>query len=141
MQFKKTLVFVFICLSFLACCNNDDDNQNETQEHAIHGTWNLSNVSGGFVGIDIDYNRGEVVWTFNDNNKQLIVENNIMTTGPEQIYSGLNTGNYTYEIQEIEDTEVLYIDGNTRGVISISNTTLTIDDGVAADGFLTTFER
>ena len=141
MKFKNILLSIFICLTIFASCNNDNDNQNETDEHAIHGTWNLSNVTGGFVGIDIDYNLGEVVWTFNDTNNQLTIENNIMTTGPEDIYAGLDSGNYTYEIQELADAEVLYIDGNMRGVISISNTTLTIDDGVAADGFLTTFER
>ena len=142
MRFQKIILIVFISFGFLTCCNEEDnENPNTSENHAIHGSWNLTNVSGGLIGINIDYNLGEVIWTFNDNNNQLVIENNIMTAGPEDIYAGLDSGNYSYEIQELNGTETLYISNDERGIILFLDTTLQIDDGVAADGFLTTFER
>ena len=71
----------------------------------------------------------------------LIVENNIITTGPEDIYAGLDSGTYNIEIVEDGETETLFINDTERGVIILLKATLKIDDGLASDGFITEFER
>ena len=102
----------------------------------------MKNVSGGLIGIDIDYEPGEVTWNFNVANNSLIVQNNITTTGPEDVYAGLDSGTYSFQVQQNGDTEVLYVNDAVRGVIVVlSENKLTIDDGLDVDGFATEFER
>lgn len=112
-----------------------------TEEVTINGTWDLKNVSGGFAGIDVNYNQGDVLWTFNQDDNTLIVENNIMTTDPESTYARLESGTYTYEVEQNEGSQILLIDGNDTGEINLSADTLTIDDESGADGFIMTFVR
>ena len=138
MKIKKLSLLLILSLIFFTSCNNDDDS---TQVETVNGIWNLSKVWGGLQGINIDYNLGEVKWNFNLNNNTLTVENNIMTTGPEDIYAGLESGTYNIEIIQSGGTETLYIDNNERGVLILLENNLIIDDGLAADGFITEFER
>lgn len=134
----------FALLLFASCDNEADPTQElviqEIQEQEIQETWNLKNVNGGMIGLNIDYNSGEVIWTFQESTNKLIIQNNIESTGPEDIYAGLDSGTYDYEILEDNESQVLYIDGSLRGVLLITNSTLTIDDGIAADGYITSFE-
>jgi hypothetical protein len=134
----------FALLFFASCDNEADPTQElviqEIQEQEIQETWNLKNVNGGMIGLNIDYNSGEVIWTFQESTNKLIIQNNIESTGPEDIYAGLDSGTYDYEILEENESQVLYIDGSLRGVLLITNSTLTIDDGIAADGYITSFE-
>lgn len=131
-------LYILIGFGLLTSCKNDDVS---THEETISGIWNLKNVSGGLQGINIDYNEGEVQWNFNPSNKTLIVENNIITTGPEDIYAGLDSGTYNYEIQQDAETQTLFINDVQRGIIILLNDNLKIDDGLATDGFITEFER
>ena len=80
-------------------------------------------------------------WEFNLENNTLIVENNIMTTGPEDIYAGLDSGIYEIRIEENEEIESLFIDDTKRGIIIFLNDNLKIDENFASDGFITEFER
>jgi hypothetical protein len=135
----RVLALLIILIGLLSSCNNDDDNS--LSQEGINGSWNLKNVTGGFIGVNIDYNQGDVIWTFNCQNNSLVVENNIITTGPEDIYAGLDTGSYSYIIEQNGDVETLFIDGNERGNIELQNNILKIDDGIIADGFITLFEK
>jgi len=135
----RALALLMILIGLLSSCNNDDDNS--LSQEGINGSWNLKNVTGGFIGVNIDYNQGDVIWTFNSQNNSLVVENNIITTGPEDIYAGLDTGSYSYIIEQNGDVETLFIDGNERGNIELQNNILKIDDGIIADGFITLFEK
>ncbi|WP_299890252.1 hypothetical protein [uncultured Lacinutrix sp.] len=134
-------VKLFILLIFVMGCQNNDIDSSENLTDTINGTWNLKNVYGGLMPIDIDYNIGEVKWTFNDANGNVIVENNIITTGPEDVYSGLDSGTYTYEIQIINNIEVLYVNNAEMGVLQLLNNNLDIDNGLASDGYITSFKR
>jgi len=134
----KLLVWLIIGVGFLSACKNDDLSPKKA---SINGIWNLKNVSGGFVGVDIDYTEGQVIWNFNPTNTTLIVEKNIVTTGPESIYSGLDNGTYSYEIKTNGDTQTLYIDAIEHGLLMITDSTLSIDNGIASDGFITLYER
>ncbi len=123
---------------FIAGCENDDD---LTPGQPINGSWNLTNVAGGLAGVNIDYKKGEVKWHFDSKSGNLTVENLIDSTGPEDIYAGLDSGTYSYEIRQEGESNVLYIDNSKRGILTIVDNTLKIDDGLIADGFITQFER
>tara|TARA_B100001105_G_scaffold241774_1_gene221423 strand:+ start:641 stop:1042 length:402 start_codon:yes stop_codon:yes gene_type:complete len=132
----KKLLYIFLGLSLMFGCSDDESNQTET----LNGIWNLKNVSGGLAGINIDYNQGDVKWSFNLENNTLIVENNIITTGPEDIYAGLESGTYNIEITQSGEIQTLFINNTERGVLILLNDNLKIDEGFA-DGFITEFER
>ncbi|MEZ4875613.1 MAG: hypothetical protein R2793_09270 [Flavobacteriaceae bacterium] len=135
---------IFLILLFLAtetlstgCHKKSDDANNETN---LNGTWHLKHLSGGFVGIDIEYQRGEVVWTFNESTLKVTVENNIDPADLNYPFSGLPTGSYDYEITVSDGTQYLSIEGAEQGALTVSSTSLVLDDR-PADGFLRTFER
>ena len=105
-----TLLFI-IGIGLLNSCSSDDDNTTLPDE-SINGVWNLKNASFGLSPTTIDYNLGDVIWTFNQN-ATLIVENNIIT---EDIYSvGLESGTYDYEIEQNGNSQTLYINSDQRG--------------------------
>jgi hypothetical protein len=133
----KKLLFLLVFIPLVFACSDDESNQTET----LNGIWNLKNVSGGLAGINIDYNQGDVKWSFNLENNTLIVENNIITTGPEDIYAGLESGTYNIEITQSGEIQTLFINNTERGVLILLNDNLKIDDGLYADGFITEFER
>lgn len=130
---KKYMIFIIIGL--LIGCDTES-----TETLIIHGVWNLKNVTGGFSGINIDYSTGDVQWNFKTDGT-LIIDNTILTTGPENIYAGLDSGTYNYVIEHDGEMQTLFVNTVKRGIINQINNTLQIDDDVAADGFLTEFER
>jgi hypothetical protein len=138
----KNILLPLLLISTLVLttsCKKDDDDTN--QPATISGNWNLKNVSGGFAGIDIDYTAGQVIWNFNLETQILTVQNNIITIGPEDIYAGFESGTYDFEIQENEDTKALLVDGADIGDVILLDDVLQLDEGVAVDGFMKTFER
>ncbi|MEL6975036.1 MAG: hypothetical protein AAGL29_06530 [Bacteroidota bacterium] len=137
MKTISVLAAIAVSALFLSC-NNDDD---ATPLESISGTWKMQNVSGGLQGVDIDYSEGDVDWTFDTDSQTVRIENRIDNTGPEDIYAGLDTGSYPYEIQQLGETEILYLNDELMGGIVISNNTLTIDSGSDADGLVTLFVR
>lgn len=133
----KRIIICLLFSFFISSCHSDD---NETAQNELFSSWTLKNVSGGLLGLNIDYTQEEVTWTFTQDNLQVV--NNIITAGPEDIYAGHETGTYNYSIElDSNDQEVLFIEGVERGVLNIDNNTLYIDDGIAADGFMSTFEK
>lgn len=127
-----TLLIAIIFLSLTSCDKNND----ELQE--IEGVWNLHNVSGGFAGINIDYSIGEVTWDFKSATEQVSIKNNIESTGPEQIYSGPETGSYNFDIKS---SDVLEIENLKKGEFNIKGDTLVLSDGDVADGLTTIFVK
>lgn len=135
-----TLLSVFLSILFTGC-KTPDDGIITLSENMLGNSWSLQRVSGGLAGINITYSMGEVTWTFDESTLELHVQNNIVTTGPEDIYAGYETGVYSYEIQNDNGNDILFIDNLERGIITFNNNTLHIDDGVAADGMLTEFQQ
>lgn len=135
----KTWLYLLFTLSILgiSCCNDDDDNS-ETQ--AIAGEWNLKHVQGGIAGVNDTYDDGVIVWAFSDNGATLVVENN---NTEDVIYDGLESGTYSCSYLTTNGTTVSLIVDETIGLgfVTIDGTTMTLDENVAADGFLLTFER
>ena len=100
----------------------------------------MRNVQGGFIGIDIDFNRDVIVWTFNENTQVLTVENAVDPSDTNYPFSGLPTGSYTFEVNDVDGTAILQIEGADQGEYIVTATTLMIDDR-PADGYLRTFEK
>ena len=135
---RSVFYLLFIsCVVLFSSCNNNEITLLET----INGTWHMKNVQGGLSGIDLDYNPEEVKWTFNLQNNILEVENNITTNGPHSIYAGLESGTYNFEIQQNWQEQTLYVNNNKQGVLILIGNNLKIDDDIAADGFITEFEK
>lgn len=137
---KKSLAIFILSLFSITNtgCDNDDS---VTVPFELEGEWNMVNVSGGILGIDVDFEANEVVWNFNLNRGEVRIENSISTQDPRQIFSGLSSGTYSFELKKIQNVLILFINGNRMGFLFVSNTILSINDGVATDGFITEFER
>ena len=123
---------------FFTNCNSDDDsNQAET----LNGIWNVKNISGGFAGIDDEYDAGIITWTFN--NQVITIVNN---ESQGNIYSGFESGTYNYSINEVNGNNYITINNAEYGGYALSINNLTIDQnqtssGSGADGFMLQFER
>ena len=126
---------VVILTLFLSClistsCNSDDDS---TQQANIHGIWHLINLSGGFTGINEEFERDQISWTFNSENNTVNVVKNIAGFGP-------SSGIFSYRIEMEDEIEVVYINDSFIGSIALSTETLKIDE-LVSDGFLVTFKK
>jgi hypothetical protein len=138
MRIRKLCSLIILSLVFFTNCNSDDgSNQSET----LNGIWNVKNISGGFAGIDDDYDAGIVTWTFN--NQVITIKNN---ESQGNIYSGFESGTYTYSINEVNGNNYITINNAEYGGCTLSINNLTIDQnqsssGSGADGFMLQFER
>ncbi len=126
---------VVILTLFLSClistsCNSDDDS---TQQANIDGIWHLINLSGGFTGINEEFERDQISWTFNSENNTVSVVKNIAGFGP-------SSGIFSYRIEMEDEIEVVYINDSFIGSIALSTETLKIDE-LVSDGFLVTFKK
>ena len=138
----KSVILVFITLSFLSCSLNNDDNSNDD---VIITQWNLVHITGGIAGVDEIFEIGDIIWFFDSLSGQLTVTNNNID---DTIQDGLDTGVYDYLFFDDGTNIFLLIDGNEFGAIDIAtnNQEFTIDQnitsqGSGADGFLFQFEK
>ncbi len=138
MKTKLAALLFFVSL-FTACTKNDEAQL--PLDEALLGNWNLKKVYGGLQGINIDYSQGEVIWTFNFQTNEITVVNNITTNGPEDIHAGLDSGTYSFNIQQNGQLISLFIEGIKKGDLLIEDDKLSIDDGLAADGFVSVFVK
>ena len=135
-----SILSIALMLILTGCTTSDEAIITPSQDSIGH-TWTLKRISGGLAGIDLNYSFGEVTWSFNEANQELNVQNNIVTTGPEDVYAGYETGTYSYEIVVTNGESVLFIENMERGIVHIENNQLDIDNGVVVDGLLTEFEK
>ena len=108
---KHILLYLFIGVFLINCSDNDD----KDNEGILHGSWSVTNISGGFVGMNQDFQSGEIIWTFDSSNATLQVANNNFNA--DVIYDGLDTGTYSYSILQKGEDKFLRIDGNEFGGI------------------------
>jgi hypothetical protein len=132
----KTAKFIagFILTFLLFSCSTDEPVQ------SIEGTWKLKNASAP-EGANIEYTDGEVNWTFHQESHHLTVQNNIMTAGPENILSGLATGEYTYYISSQDGSNTLYIEGVEQGIFACTDANLVINSDSDSNGIIKVFGR
>ncbi len=140
MKTKILALALILGIGFLGCSN--DDSNYSTQEELINGTWNLKNLSGGFAGIDEDYETGSIIWTFDSQNQTIIIVNN----NQESTSYIFESGTYNYSLLEINNESYIEINNEEYGGITFSANNLIIDqnkisDGTGADGFILHFEK
>jgi hypothetical protein len=137
MKFKLiTSIFLIVCLM---SCSVDNDNNPQV----IKTEWHLRNVSGGIQGIDYDFDYNVVIWEFNEAQGTVVIENN---NTDDSIEDGLDSGTYSYEINDGTDFTFITIDNNELGNINILENELNIDtnltsSGMGSDGYLYTFRK
>lgn len=133
-------VIMLVVLGLMTGCEKEVETVTATENEEILGTWNLSNVSGGLMGTDIDYAEGDVVWDFVDEDT-LVVENNADGSEEEEAFSGLESGTYTYDIIEEDGYEKLIINSEFSGVLTIDGDLFGVDNGLPVDGFYYEYTR
>lgn len=114
----KALFYCIIAIAAFSCSDDPEGN-------SLNGSWKLTNASVT-DGLSLEYENGEVLWTFNESAKILKVQNNIMTTGPENIFSGLPSGTYDYSVITEDNISHLYVEGTEQGAYAATGANLVI---------------
>lgn len=141
---KNLQIFLFAFLIILsASCNQEEKNDSNNQ---ILGLWHLESYGGGFIGLNCTYERGEVIWNFNDQD-QLEQTSNPVNMKPEcGNNSEPNSTSALYKIQEHNRREYLFIKGIELGELKVDENTFSINgnntlQGDGADGFGWIFKK
>lgn len=130
-------VFLTIFATSITSCETSDlntDNQKENLFLEKISQWNLTNIKGGLLGLNENYETGAVKWTFSSKNSTLSIENNNQKDANLDI---IKSGNYHYYIVNNKDMLYLYIEGLEFGHIIREQNTLKIDQGNTTNGPLT----
>ena len=124
-------------LLMASMCCTDDDPSNDKPGFS----WSLVNVTGGPMGLSVDYEYGDIVWGFSSYDKIEVINNLPATTQPEFIFdSGLY--DYDYELNDVPKScnHVLVVNNINFGCQNVSNGTL-IYTQTAEDGYIFTFKK
>tara|TARA_R110002049_G_scaffold38978_2_gene120380 strand:+ start:38727 stop:39137 length:411 start_codon:yes stop_codon:yes gene_type:complete len=122
------------------------DKNDDTPEEITIAQWNLTHVSGGIAGVDIDFELGEIIWVFDEYNGVLSIGN---TNTDNTLEDGLDSGEYSFFFTEDAPNVYITISGTERGSITVSedqkhfilNQNETLSGGTGADGFIYEFEK
>ncbi|WP_299221789.1 hypothetical protein [uncultured Aquimarina sp.] len=128
-------LFIIMLSIILISCSNDDDTINRSD--SLQGEWNLVNVTGGFAGIDQDFERGTIIWNFNESTNMVTVTNTSTITG---VYDGFPSGVYSYSIVAPADIDELVVNDINLGTFTVSSTNFQVTQQFR-DGFEIRFER
>ncbi|WP_370478090.1 hypothetical protein [Tamlana flava] len=139
---KHRLIKIILCFFLLTNCSIDNGTSSTSGTITIV-FWHLTNISGGLAGVDDQFDLDTVIWSFNEVNGTLTIENG-NTDNTKQ--DGLSSGTYSFSVSYFNENYFLYIDGAEFGAYSFSDTELVIDQnittsGSAADGFIYTFKK
>lgn len=102
----------------------------------LAGTWTLINVNGGLLGTNVDFNSGDITWTF-DAQEVMIGSNN----SDMQNYTGFENGTYDYEIKLRNYEPYLSINQVNLGRITEINSNSLVIDNLPVDGFQFTLRK
>ncbi|WP_345274282.1 hypothetical protein [Flaviramulus aquimarinus] len=142
---KIRFIIILICVSVLFSCSvNNVDNTSNNQITITQ--WNLINTSGGFAGVNDNFEIGDIIWVFNELTGSLTVINK---NTDDMLQDGLDSGNYSYIFSENDSNLFLTVNDSIEfGLLTISEDTETFTlnqnvtlAGIAADGFIYTFEK
>ncbi|KAA1246388.1 hypothetical protein [Aquimarina sp. RZ0] len=128
-------IYILLLSIILVSCSNDDDSQSQTS--ALNGEWNLVNITGGFIGMDQDFEKGIIVWNFNESTQKVTITNNSTIDG---VYNGLPSGTYPYAISAPADADELIVNENSLGFLELTSNSFSVSEQFG-DGFTIKFER
>ena len=136
------LLFTFLILASTSC---NTEEQSAKLNSDLIGGWNLESISGGFIGLNCEYDLGDIVWEFKEEDVLEVTVNAMITSQLCQgNYTDLGTEIYTYSVFENNDRVYLSVDGVERGELDvnenmffINGNNTTVGDG--ADGIGTSF--
>ncbi|NNC51120.1 MAG: hypothetical protein HKO01_11350 [Flaviramulus sp.] len=139
---KKPILILIICFLTLFNCSLGNETNN-TPPQIVKIYWNLVNVSGGFEGVNDNFEVGTIIWEFNDSTETLSVDNQ---NNDDTKQDGLDSGNYSYSIFNVEDESYIIVDDIEVGSMTLTSNELVINEnetseGSAADGFIYTFSK
>ena len=131
---RSLTLIVLSAIALLIGCSSSDG----IGKDPIDGNWEVHNISGGFAGINDDYQQGTIIWSFDSQNSKLTISNNNATN---TIYDGFESGEYSYSIIHIDKRLYLQINGQEFGGVIISLNELVVNQnitstGSGADGFV-----
>lgn len=139
---KTKLTVLAFSLFLLTSCLQDDNNVTANQETTIT-QWHLINVTGGFAGVNHNFEMDVIIWTFD--NGTLYVQNN---NPDDTLEDGLDTGTYSQSFLEEDEKLFLFIENIDYGLITISEDEqiFTLDQNITstangADGFIYKFKK
>ncbi|MFD2562118.1 hypothetical protein [Aquimarina rubra] len=131
----KRLYILLLSLLIISCSNDDDSTNNSLVD--LQGEWNLVNIIGGFEGIDQDFERGTIIWDFNETDGTITVTNNSTIT---DVYNGLPSGTYDYSVMDSGGSDELIVNDINLGTFTVTSINLTIIPQFR-DGFEIRFDR
>ncbi len=133
----KRFIYIFFLFTIISCSSDDDNPGTDVNSSALGGKWNLVNISGGFLGVDHDFENGVIIWDFNENSKTITVTNNNTDTTINDI---LPTGTYPYSLMTIQGNQELFITEISRGNFELSGNEFIINEQFK-DGMRIIFRR
>lgn len=141
---KRNLLIALSFIFILSSCSLDSDSnaENENQDVILY-TWHLVKTEGGLAGINDQFDLDTIVWTFDELNGIIEIENNNDDDTKQAL---LDSGTYNFSISTIIGENFIFIDSVEYGEITINTSTFVIDennktDSQGADGFIYTFQR
>ncbi len=125
-----SIVLLLLVWNLSISCNSDEESNTADSS----SSWTLVNLSGGLMGVNQNYEEGEVVWVFDASTQTLDIQHNYTPTEDEIIPFPVEDS-YAYEFIEQEGQIYLVVEQWNLGIISQSAGQITLDNNVAADGF------
>lgn len=138
---RKIILLLLLPAVLLSACGNDDDKASENNPEGMAGKWNLVNQSGGFQGQDLNFNPGDIVWTFNLDNSKISITNQ----APNENGMTVPTGIYSYymlpnNVSPADCSKTLNLEEMDLGCVNIQENTMIVTP-IGADMFTLTFKR
>lgn len=148
MKIKFLIPITFLFLCFGCSVDSNDNTQDFKQETAQVFQWHLINVSGGLVGVDIDYDMDTIIWVFDVDSVgsgSIEIQNN---NTDDTLEDAFDTGVYSVSIPVYDTQSILFVNGDEfAGVLTptdddlVLNTNITSRGNIGSDGFVYTFKR
>lgn len=146
---KKIIILAAVLVFgiFTTSCSDDDTDGNANlllEKKPIENiNWTLTNLSGGFVGLDQDYKPGIIEWRFDSKKSTL----NVINNDPKGTrFDVLKPGQYHYYTVKHKGGTYLFIEEYEFGSFSTKGSALIINQnkiisGALADGYILKFDK
>ncbi len=140
---KLKILTLLVCFIAFTNCSLDSTSE-DIQQYDVF--FHLSNVNGGISGINENYSKNQVVWSF-------FLETNISgtltvvnTISDESAETGLTSGTYDFYFENDNENVFIFINDVEIGSIVFYNEEMIIDQnikttGTGSDGYVYTFDR